>query len=242
MNISQRVIKKQILTLLNQPDNLTSIISELDKFPPRKLLNALFAGICSGEEIIRWHSITVMGVTVAKIADQEMEAARIIIRRLMWSLNDESGGIGWGAPEAMAECLSCHAALAKEYTHMLVSFMREDGYFLEYPPIQRGLMWGLGRLSQVRSNLLLKKQVALYLPTYLKSDDITVRALAAKALGTLKITKTAKMIHELTNNDTIISLYQNRVFTMMRVADIARQALLDMKAIGEELTGTDLKN
>lgn len=25
-----------------------------------------------------------------------MDSARIVMRRLMWSLNDESGGIGWG--------------------------------------------------------------------------------------------------------------------------------------------------
>jgi len=37
------------------------------------------------------------------------------MRRLMWNLNDESGGIGWGNPEAMGEILACHEALANEY-------------------------------------------------------------------------------------------------------------------------------
>jgi hypothetical protein len=95
-----------------------------------------------------------MGVTVARLANQDMEAARIVMRRFMWSLNDESGGIGWGAPEAMAECLASHAGLAGEYTKILVSFMREDGFYLELPSLQRGLMWGIGRLAQVRPQLL----------------------------------------------------------------------------------------
>jgi hypothetical protein len=44
-----------------------------------------------------------MGEVMAHLADKDMESARVIMRRLMWSLNDESGGIGWGAPEAMGE-------------------------------------------------------------------------------------------------------------------------------------------
>jgi len=44
-------------------------------------------------------------------------------------------------------------ALAEEYLHMLVSYMREDGpkafqdgNFIELPMLQRGLLWGIGRL------------------------------------------------------------------------------------------------
>eukprot|EP00362_Geleiidae_sp_MMETSP1317_P000447 CAMPEP_0201284794 /NCGR_PEP_ID=MMETSP1317-20130820/84991_1 /ASSEMBLY_ACC=CAM_ASM_000770 /TAXON_ID=187299 /ORGANISM="Undescribed Undescribed, Strain Undescribed" /LENGTH=71 /DNA_ID=CAMNT_0047606373 /DNA_START=1077 /DNA_END=1289 /DNA_ORIENTATION=- len=56
-----------------------------------------------------------------------MEEARIVMRRMLWSMNDESGGIGWGVPEAMAEVMTCNKGLAEEYIHMLISYMREDG-------------------------------------------------------------------------------------------------------------------
>ena len=60
-----------------------------------------------------------MGASLARLADADMEAARIVMRRLLWSLNDESGGIGWGAPESMAEAMCRHQGLALEYAHML---------------------------------------------------------------------------------------------------------------------------
>ncbi|MBU4119583.1 MAG: HEAT repeat domain-containing protein, partial [Proteobacteria bacterium] len=180
MAVSQRGIKKEILTLLSQAE-LDAVIATLSGYPPEKLLNSLFSGICSGSEKTKWNAVSAMGITVARLADQDMEAARIVIRRFMWSLNDESGGIGWGTPEAMAECLACHEGLALEYTKILVSFMREDGFYLELPSLQRGLMWGIGRLAKVRADLLYAWQAPKYLLPYLDSEDPVVRGLAARA-------------------------------------------------------------
>ena len=57
-----------------------------------------------------------MGAVVAHLAEKDMESARVVMRRLMCSLNDESGGIGWGAPEAMGEIIASHEGLASELT------------------------------------------------------------------------------------------------------------------------------
>jgi len=94
-----------------------------------------------------------MGAVVANLAEQDMESARVIMRRLMWSLNDESGGIGWGAPEAMGEIIASHDGLAKEYVSVLISYVWKEGNFLEYEPLQRGAVWGVGRVAQVRPEL-----------------------------------------------------------------------------------------
>ncbi len=184
MAVSQRGIKKEILALLSQAE-LADVLTTLAGYPPEKLLNPLFSGICSVFEKTKWNAVYAMGATVARLAEQDMEAARIVMRRFMWSLNDESGGIGWGTPEAMAECLACHGGLAQEYTQILVSFMREDGFYLELPALQRGLMWGISRLAQVYPERLLAWQAPRYLKPYLKSEDPIVRALAARALARL---------------------------------------------------------
>ena len=52
-------------------------------------------------------------------------------RRLIWSLNDESGGIGWGAPEAMGEILARSEKLSCEFYCILLAYIREDGTPLE---------------------------------------------------------------------------------------------------------------
>ncbi|HCC55299.1 MAG TPA: hypothetical protein DEQ20_10330 [Desulfobulbaceae bacterium] len=184
MAVSQRGIKQKILALLSQAE-LEEVLAALAGYPPEKLLNSLFSGICSASEKTKWNAVYAMGATVARLADQDLEAARIVMRRFMWSLNDESGGIGWGTPEAMAECLACHGGLAQEYTKILVSFMREDGFYLELSALQRGLMWGISRLAQVNPELLLVWQAPRYLKPYLKSEDQVVRALAARVLAQL---------------------------------------------------------
>jgi hypothetical protein len=112
-----------------------------------------------------------------------MEAARVMIRRLMWNLNDESGGIGWGSPEAMGEILARHHGLAREYAHILISYIREDGNYLENEVLQAGVLWAIGRVGEVHPDLL--RDAVPHLLRHLNSPDATHRVLAARAVSLL---------------------------------------------------------
>ncbi len=222
--------KRQIQRLLASR-SLDDLLARLAALPPVQCINPLFAGICHHDPRIRWHAVMAMGATVARLADQEMEAARVVMRRFMWSLNDESGGIGWGAPEAMAEVLARHAGLAAEYTHILVAFMREDGFFLEHEPLQRGLMWGIGRLAAYRAPLLCQWHAGQYLPPYLSSPDPAVRGLAARAAGLLGIRavrpRLAALASTATEEEAAVEVYDPESDRLLSatVARLARQAL-----------------
>lgn len=219
--------RRRILELLRGGD-LDRILSALSRFPPQKLLKSLFSGVCSADERVKWHAVAAMGPTVAALADEDMEAARVVMRRFMWSLNDESGGIGWGVPEAFAEVLAAHAGLAEEYAHILVAFMREDGFYLEYEPLQRGLMWGLGRLAQMRPDLLRQKNAAVYLLPYLQSPDPEVRGLAARALGLLRAKEAALRLEPLFIDSAPVRFYDDREFKTATVGELASQAVAAM--------------
>jgi len=223
--MGERALKRKILTLL-QTDSLAEIHAGLRAYNEQRLLNSLFSGICRSEELLKWHAVAAMGPVVARLAHREMEAARVVMRRFMWSLNDESGGIGWGAPEAMAEVLACHDGLAGEYAHVLVSFMREDGFFLEYAPLQRGLMWGLGRLAAVRPDLLCAREAVRYLLPYLDSDDETVRGLAARALGMLGATEAVGLLTRFAEDRRMVRYWQDEGMVAERVCDLAHKALM----------------
>ena len=90
------------------------------------------------DELVKWRAVTAIGSIVTLLAKKDIEAARVIMRRLMWSLNDESGGIGWGAPEAMSEIMAQSNKIAEEYNSILISYLNEQGNFLEYEPLQKG--------------------------------------------------------------------------------------------------------
>jgi len=182
--MGDRTLKKQIHTLLSATDQ-PAAHRQILALPPNQVIGPLIAHLCAVDEHVKGRAIVALGQVVARLADHDMEAARIVMRRFMYMLNDESGGIGWGVPEAFAEILACHAGLAAEYTNILVSFMREDGFYLEYEPLQRGLLWGINRLAEVHPELLHKFNATDYLRAYLNSKDPAIRGLAQSALQKL---------------------------------------------------------
>lgn len=230
-----RRLKKQVFAVLQQPE-LARVLDDLRPLPVKETVNALFSAICQVDDRLRWHGISGMGVMVARLADEDMEEARIMMRRLLWSLNDESGGIGWGAPESMAEIMHYHAGLAREYIHMLISYTRpdgpeleQDGNFLEHETLQRGLLWGLDRLCAARRDLLLEKGLPADIPPYLDSADDVVRGLAVRLCGQLVIDATSERILGLTKDPATIALYENGRFLSLTVGEMAARALEELE-------------
>jgi hypothetical protein len=217
-----RELKGKVLAVL-ESDNFEKGINELCRWPARQVINPLFSFLLSMDEQTRWRAVTAMGAVVSHLAEKDMESARIIMRRLMWSLNDESGGIGWGAPEAMGEIIASHGGLAKEYAPVLVSYIREEGNFLEYEPLQRGAVWAIGRVAQSRSHQV---QDALpHLFSYLASSDATLRGLAAWAVGLLGVGAARSTLEALLRDRAEISLYLECRLVRRSVSDLAKQAL-----------------
>lgn len=122
-------------------------MKELLEIPPSKSINPLFSFIQNTDEEIKWRAVRAMGKVVALMASENLESARVVMRRLMWSLNDESGGIGWGAPEAMGEIMAQDKRLRDEYYKILLSYIDEDGNYLEHEPLRKGAIWALERIS-----------------------------------------------------------------------------------------------
>ena len=181
---SPRILRRRVRELLGSGD-LERVLSELRKISPRKAINPLISIFYDSDTELRQKAINAFGQLVADLANEDMEEARVVMRRLMWTLNDESGGIGWGAPEAMAEAMACHPRLAEEYVRILLSYIREDGNFLEYEPLRRGALWGIGRLAQVHPEMLIELEAAKYIRPYLEDDDESSRELSALALRML---------------------------------------------------------
>ena len=233
--MSSRAIKKQVLDLLAGGD-LVASRRALAGLPAGEVVHALFSAICRENPVVRWHAVTCMGDAVARIAADDLEAARIILRRFLWSLNDESGGIGWGAPEAMAECLCRDERLAGEYAHMLVSYMREDGEelcqdgnFIEHPLLQRGVVWGVGRLAGCRRELLQQLGAGRDLGGYLEAEDPELRGLAALAAGRLREATLRPLLQGLRADTAPLSWYDEGAVHQTTVGALVRDALEELK-------------
>ncbi len=227
-----RKIKKQVLAVLAVND-LEKIRLELGKYEEHGLVNPLFSALLRPEEMLRWHAVTLFGEVVARLAEKDMEAARVVMRRFLWSLNDESGGIGWGAPEAMGEAMVHHDSLCDEYLHMLISYMlpdgsleHQDGNYLELPALQRGLLWGVGRLAEKRAALLRETESVIpSLLSYLPSADAAVRGLAARALGLLEAVSAVEELKSLSGDERKVRIYNEGEVMDTTVMALAAGAL-----------------
>lgn len=227
--IRRRQVKRNILSLLGRPD-FAHILPELLSLDDRDLIGPLFSALCHTDLQVRWHAVSAFGHVVCRMAGRDLESARIVMRRLLWSLNDESGGIGWGAPEAMAEIMAQSAALAGEYIHMLVSYIREDvpeafqdGNFIELPLLQRGVLWGIGRLAPLCRQTLERLGAAFDLRPFLLSPDGDVRGLACRCLHLLGERPTPAEMAELSQDGHRLMIYTGEGFVSCTVAEIVRQ-------------------
>ena len=217
-----RQLKKKILQLL-QEDDFVKNFAEMRRLPARRVVNPLFSFLCSLDEQIKWRAVTAMGKVVADLAASEPESARVVMRRFIWQLNDESGGIGWGCPEAMAEAMAGNERFAGEYGRILVSYLQPDGNYLEHEMLQRGLLWGIGRLAHSRPQYL--TDAATFLPPYLASADPCLRGLAAWAAGPLGGAKNIEQLNRLAGDPANLGLYRDGRLMTCSVGRLAREAL-----------------
>ena len=220
---SIRAVRKKVNELLNSP-NIEPALEKLLQIPLRQAINSLLSFLYHEEPIIKWRAVTAMGAVVSRLAWEDIEAARVVIRRLMWNLNDESGGIGWGSAEAMGEILASHDALAKEYVTILLSYAREDGNFQEHKYIQRGVLWAIGRVSQTRPELL-KETAPAYIMPYLNSTDATIRGIAAWVIGMLDPEKARSELEALGTDENQVQIYLDHNLIKCLVKDLAVEAL-----------------
>jgi hypothetical protein len=220
--ISTRQLKRQVLDLLRQPD-YGFCIKQICCLPYRQVVNPLFSFLYSLDEQVKWRAVSAMGAVVSRLAESEMEPARIIMRRFMWNLNDESGGIGWGSPEAIGEIMALNPKLADEYARILVSYIKPDGNFLEHAGLQRGVIWGVGRLAHARPQLVADS--ASFLSPYIKTADSVLRGYALWAASALPIEGTRKAIEELRGDDTKIILYLNGRFLEYKIKSLVEKTL-----------------
>ena len=220
-----RAIKKQALKLL-QDERFDESLGKIGRLPERQVINPLFSFFYHTDELIKWRAITAAGVVVSQLADKDMESARVVMRRLMWNLNDESGGIGWGSPEAMGEIMARHDKLAGEYAHLLVSYMDEKGNYIEHDKLQRGVLWGVGRLAHVRPSLV--RNAAALLPPFLLSEDAIHRGLAAWIAGAIHATPTLSLLKRLLADSATINIYIDTCLIESTVGRIAEESLSAM--------------
>lgn len=217
-----RRLKQQVFDVLSS-GSFTRRLPELLETPGRRVVNPLFGYLLHADEIVRWRAVVAMGEVVFHLADQDPESARVVLRRMIWQLNDESGGIGWGCPEAMGECVARHPALADTYHRLLVSYLDPEGNHLEHPVLQRGLLWGIGRAAHARPDHMMGW--GHLLQPHLVDDDPHHRGLAAWSAGATGDTRLVPALESLLQDSQPFRFFDGTHVHSLPVKSMAASAL-----------------
>jgi hypothetical protein len=94
---------------------------------------------------------------------------------------------------------------------------------LEHEVLQRGVLWGLGRLAYARSELV--SYAAAFLPPFLNSQDPTLRGLALWAAGALPLEKTRPFIKPLAEDRARFAFFSNGEIIEMSIGKLAADVL-----------------
>lgn len=229
--MKRRQLKHHIVSIL-RTEKLTAIKKLLFTYDQKALINPLISCLCHTNETVRWHSVSALGQVINTIAAEEIEYARLVMRRFLWMLNDESGGIGWGVPEAMSEAMFHNVRLAEEYMHMLVSYSRsdgpelyQDGNFIELPLLQHGVLWGLCRMAAKYSKQLVEKDAHENIGFYLSSEDGQIKGLASLLCGLLERGEFLSLLQNLSDDPGQVKIYQDGQIEDYSVGRLARDAI-----------------
>ena len=148
---------------------------------------------------------------------------REYIRRQFWSLNDESGGIGWNSTQIIAETIIQIPDLTEPYATMIIDRT------LDEPLLINSGLWSVGRLGKrISQSIDLFHDKVL---KALKGDDPETLGLAAWATGEVTFQPALPYLKNLYGREEKVRIYVNGEFHTKTLGRWAKEAI-------SKITGT----
>ncbi len=188
----------------------------------RRVLPSLVSLTFDADPQIGWRAVEALGLAAQRVAQDDPDYVREHLRRLYWLISEESGGICWHAPEAMAEIVRHEPSLFADYlpivVFLILNLAAED---LEH--FKAGTLWAIGRLGPLAGDHL--EDVHGAVAAALDDPDPQVRGTAAWCLGRVGQASTLADRSDLLSDDGAVALYKDGSIERTSVADLVRRAL-----------------
>lgn len=200
-----------------QPEGVAEIAAR-----SRRVLGRLVALTFDPDPAVAWGAVRAMGVAAARVADDDPDFVRHHLRRLHWLLQEESGGICWRAPEAMAEIVARRPDLFGDYVPIVVHLMLETAEE-DLDHFRAGMLWAVGRLGGLAAPLV--HDVLPVIEAALDGSDPQVRGAAAWCLGRVGRTAALAGRPDLLADTDVCALYEDGVLRTVTVGQLVGAAL-----------------
>jgi hypothetical protein len=186
----------------------------------KRILGALTSLTFESDPLICWRAVEAIGAAARSIAETNPDFVRQHLRRLHWLVSEESGGVCWYAPQAMAEICRRNPTVFSDYIPIVVTLLdemaEEDlGYF------RSGVLWAIGRVAPVAGDEL--EPVLPLVIACLEHDDAQIRGLAVWCLLQAGKRDVLAERPELRNDDGAVELYENGELLQTSVRAVAAE-------------------
>ena len=212
-------MKKSLRKLLQQAD-FDGIVDVAGR--TRRTLGVLIFLTFDPDPQIAWRAVEAMGAAADRIARDDPDYVREHLRRLHWLLSEESGGICWRAPEAMAEIIRRDPGRFSDYVPIVVSLIGEMAEE-DLAHFRAGILWAIGRLGTIAGSELDAAEPAIR--ACLDHPDPQVRGMAAWCLGQCGRATLLAGRPDLLSDQGPVDFYEDGHLGRSNVCRLVRQAL-----------------
>jgi len=191
----------------------------------KKVLPHLLAFLYDREDVLCWRAVEALGQVAAVVARQDLEFVRNVMRRLLWSLNDESGSVGWFAPQALGAIIAPQPHALADFIPVVAGLLD-----LEETTFRPGTLWALGRIG-----LPVGTQCPALIPRLmplLSTPEAETRGLAAWCMGPLQVSEAVPALREMVSDAAPLQWFANGELGTTTVGQLARAA-------GEKIAGRE---
>lgn len=196
-----------------------------------KVFSGLIGLLTDAEASTKWRAVKALGKVSVRIFSEDPDRVKKVLRQLIWNLNEESGGIGWGMPEAMGEILAVIPALQGEYLCLLMAYISEGGCFIENEHLQKGVIWGLGRIKNLEEAI--RAGTVPFLLEALANNDPEMQATTAWAVGEMGIEEALPLLGTLKGENRVVTIVTNGDFQKKPLRQWAEEAIVKINQRGD---------
>ncbi|HEC96681.1 MAG TPA: hypothetical protein ENI58_00745 [Nitrospirae bacterium] len=210
--MSYRELKRRVKEMLLKGD--TKGLSALVEKHARTI-SVLISLSYDKESVLTWRAIEAIGPLVKEVTDKSSGAGRIIVQRLLWSITEESGGIGWSAVEMLGEVVRSCPDGYNDLTPIIMGLFDEEIF-------RTGVLHAICRISEKKPIPL--NAAAGLLNKALIDKDPEVRGSALLTLQCLQRTTQVEVpeaVKELIHDNSKIKVYCDGELTERTIMELA---------------------
>ncbi|MFH1049927.1 MAG: hypothetical protein V1779_03235 [bacterium] len=192
-----------------------------------KLTNAFFSASYNETKLISKRAVSCFGLLTKKTPQGQKEKIRNLMRKCIWMLTEESGGVPWKIPEIMGAIMSSDKTIAEDYKNILFSYIYEvDGEFdnyLENPQLRKSVYFAIVQISKNFPELIhnetevIKQRIAC-------EQDIEIIANLCLIIANSGLNVLKPFIKNYLSNKELIEIYSDDKIVLTTLGHIAQQS------------------